>query len=101
MGPVAAELARRIRDALSPSWLEIIDESAAHRGHAGHDPRGESHLRVVIWAEALAPLSRVERVRAVQRAAGDLVTGGRVHAFSVEVRPPAAGDAAGGPASAA
>ncbi|MFN3288129.1 MAG: BolA family protein [Sphingomonadaceae bacterium] len=90
MGPVAAEIARRIREALAPSHLEVIDESAAHRGHAGHDERGESHLRVVVWAEALAPLSRIERVRAVQRAAGDLVTSGRVHAFSVEVRPPAA-----------
>jgi BolA protein len=89
MGPVAAEIARRIREALAPSLLEVIDESAAHRGHAGHDPRGESHLRVIVWAEALAPLSRVERVRAVQRAAGDLVASGRVHAFSVEVRPPA------------
>lgn len=89
MGPVAAEIARRIREALAPSLLEVIDESAVHRGHAGHDPRGESHLRVIVWAEALAPLSRVERVRAVQRAAGDLVTSGRVHAFSVEVRPPA------------
>jgi BolA protein len=88
MGPVAAEIDRRIRDALSPSFLEVIDESAQHHGHAGHDPRGESHLRVIVWGDSLAGLSRVERVRAVQRAAGDLVSGGRVHAFSVEVRPP-------------
>jgi len=88
MGPIGTELARRIEAALSPAHLEIIDESAGHRGHGGHNPAGESHMRVVIWAPAFATMSRVERTRAVLSAAGDLVTGERVHALSVEARPP-------------
>ena len=52
MGPIATELARRLEAALAPSRLEVIDESAGHRGHGGHNPEGESHLRVLIWAPA-------------------------------------------------
>ncbi len=86
MGPIGLELRRRIEAALAPTRLEIIDESAGHRGHGGHNPDGESHMRVVVWADAFTGMSRVERTRAVLAAAGDLVTGGRVHALSVEAR---------------
>ena len=86
MGWVTDEVRRRIEAALMPTHLEVIDESAAHRGHMGENPEGESHLRVVIWAAAFDAMSRVERTRAVLGAAGDLVTGGRVHALSVEAR---------------
>ncbi len=86
MGWVSDELRARIDAALSPVHLDVIDESAGHRGHGGHNVEGESHMRVVVWAEAFATMSRVERTRAVLAAAGDLVTGGRVHALSVEAR---------------
>lgn len=86
MGPIGQELRRRIEAALAPTHLEIIDESAGHRGHGGHNPDGESHVRVVIWADAFSAMSRVERTRAVLSAAGDLVSGGRIHALSVEAR---------------
>jgi BolA protein len=87
VGPVAAELERRIRAATTPEYLDIIDETALHHGHSGHNPEGESHFRVVVRASGLDALPRVERTRAVLKAAGDLVTGGRIHALSVEVRP--------------
>lgn len=86
MGAVATELERRIREALAPERLEIVDESESHRGHGGYDEAGESHIRVIVWAATFETMSRVERVRAVQRAAGDLVTGGRIHAFTVDAR---------------
>lgn len=86
MGPIGLELRRRIEAALTPTRLEIVDESAAHRGHGGHNPEGESHMRVVIWAPSFAAMSRVERTRAVLGAAGDLVSGERIHALSVKAR---------------
>lgn len=86
MGPIGLELRRRIEAALSPTHLEIIDETAGHRGHGGHNPDGESHMRVLIWADSFDAMSRVERTRAVLNAAGDLVSGGRIHALSVEAR---------------
>lgn len=86
MGPIAQELRQRIEAALAPTRLELVDESALHAGHGGHNPAGESHFRVIVWAPAFEAMARVERTRAVLNAAGDLVSAGRVHALSVEAR---------------
>lgn len=87
LGPVGTEMARRIEAALAPRRLRIVDETAEHMGHGGYNPEGESHFRVAVEADAFAALSRVERVRAVQKAVGDLLTGGRIHALSIDARP--------------
>ena len=47
-GPVATEMLTRLGAALAPTILSLIDESASHQGHAGHDGRGESHFRLEI-----------------------------------------------------
>ena len=83
---VSEEIGNRLRAAFSPRELEIVDESEIHRGHAGFREGGESHFRVRIAAEAFAPMSRIERHRAVHGALGtDLV--GRIHALALEIRP--------------
>ena len=86
-GPVAAEIERRLRSALLPARLAVIDDSAHHAGHAGHDARGESHFTVDIVAQAFAGKSRVERQRAVNAALGDLLAE-RVHALAIKARTP-------------
>jgi BolA family transcriptional regulator, general stress-responsive regulator len=89
-GPVAAEIAERLRAALSPERLAVIDDSAQHRGHAGHDPRGESHFTVEIEAAAFAGASRVQRHRLVNQALGTLLRE-RVHALAIKARAPGEG----------
>jgi BolA protein len=89
-GPVAAEIARRLQAALSPERLAVIDDSAHHRGHAGHDPRGESHFTVEIVADAFAGASRVQRHRLVNVALGELLHE-RVHALAIKARAPGEG----------
>jgi len=86
-GPVAAEIARRLTSALSPARLAVIDDSAHHHGHAGHDPRGESHFTVEVVSAAFAGKSRVERQRAVNAALADLLVD-RVHALAIKARTP-------------
>jgi BolA family transcriptional regulator, general stress-responsive regulator len=79
---VAAEMKRKIEEALVPSRLDIIDESHRHAGHAGHNPQGESHFRVEIVSEAFAGKSRVERHRMVNALlAAELA--GSVHALQL------------------
>ncbi|HEX8640303.1 MAG TPA: BolA/IbaG family iron-sulfur metabolism protein, partial [Allosphingosinicella sp.] len=51
-GPVAAEIEKRLREALAPIRLAVINDSDRHRGHAGHDGSGESHFTVEIEAPA-------------------------------------------------
>ncbi len=86
-GPVAAEIEKRLREALAPSQLAVINDSDKHRGHAGHDGSGESHFTVEIEAPAFAGLSRLDRQRAVNRALGDLLRE-RVHALAIRARAP-------------
>lgn len=86
-GPVAAQIAQRLRAALAPERLDVIDDSEKHRGHAGHDPRGESHFTVEITAAAFAGKSRLERQRMVNAALADLLAE-RVHALAIRARAP-------------
>jgi BolA family transcriptional regulator, general stress-responsive regulator len=86
-GPVAAEIEARLRAALSPERLAVIDDSEKHRGHAGHDARGESHFTVEIVSAAFAGQSRVGRHRLVNRALGALLVE-RVHALAIVARAP-------------
>lgn len=86
-GPVAAEIEKRLEEALAPIFLQVIDDSEKHRGHAGHDPRGESHFTVEIVSERFAGMSRVERQRSVNRALSELLEE-RVHALAIKARAP-------------
>lgn len=87
MGLVAEEIAQLLTEAFAPGRLEVINDSASHRGHAGHDGTDESHFTVVIESAAFAGLSRVERQRQVNRALGD-IPGQRVHALAIRASAP-------------
>lgn len=80
---VKDDIEARLQAAFQPTALEIHNESHKHAGHAGDDRSGESHFRIVIRAEAFAPMSRVARHRAVHQALGDLNQ--RVHAIALDI----------------
>ncbi len=86
-GPVAAEIDRRLRAALDPTHLAVINDSEKHRGHGGYDGSGESHFTVEIEAPAFAGMSRLERQRAVNAALGELMRE-RIHALAIRARAP-------------
>ncbi|MDN2567651.1 BolA family transcriptional regulator [Aquibium sp. A9E412] len=93
-----ATIESKLQAAFAPERLEVRDESHLHAGHhhaeAGRDAvfdgSGETHFRVRIVASAFAPMSRVERHRAVNAALADELSGG-VHALAIE--PAAPGEA--------
>ena len=86
-GPIALEITDRLTAAFAPDQLEVINDSASHHGHAGHDGSGESHFTVVIESAAFAGQSRLQRQRAVIAALGD-IAGQRVHALAIKARAP-------------
>ena len=86
-GPVAAEMIRRLEQALHPLRIELDDQSASHIGHAGHDGRGESHFALTIESAAFTGQTRVARQRAVYAALGDLMVE-RVHALTIKASAP-------------
>jgi BolA family transcriptional regulator, general stress-responsive regulator len=81
--PMADEIRVRLTAAFAPERLEIANDSHRHAGHAGDDGTGESHFSVTIRAGALAPMTRVQRHRAVHAALGDLTT--RIHALALDI----------------
>jgi BolA protein len=86
-GPVAAEIEKRLTQALQPVRLDVVDDSEKHRGHAGHDARGESHFSVLVVSEAFAGKNRVARQRMVNAALAELLAE-RVHALTMVTKAP-------------
>ena len=82
---VAATLEARL-DTLSPTVLEIHDDSAEHAGHAGA-AAGGGHFSVTIVSEAFEGLSRLARHRAVLDRVGDLIPH-PVHALAIHAYAP-------------
>lgn len=77
----------KLTEALHPTRLEIVNESAKHAGHRSSPGTGESHFRVLIVAGAFTGKSRIERHRLVNAALGDDV-GKRIHALALATYAP-------------
>ena len=84
-GITADALRGRLTEVLAPSTLEVLDESAAHAGHAGADGTGAgTHFRVRIASPLFAGQTRVARHRLVYDALQDFVDRG-LHALAIEI----------------
>ena len=82
--------AARIRErlaALEPTRLDLVDESAQHAGHAGAQPGGETHWRLVIVSPRFAGAPTVARHRMVYQALGELMQH-PIHALAITARSP-------------
>jgi len=71
---------------LQPQALDIIDESAAHAGHAGAG--AGAHYRVRMISAAFAGQARVQRHRMIYERLAALMQG-RIHALALELHAPA------------
>jgi BolA protein len=77
---------KSLTDALKPQLLELLDNSAAHAGHAGARSGG-GHYHVTIVAEAFEGKSLVERHQLVYKALGDLMKQ-EIHALGINAISP-------------
>lgn len=89
-GPIALEMRQLLTEAFAPTHLDVINDSATHRGHMGDDGSGESHFTIEIESAAFAGTSRLQRQRLVNAALGD-IPGQRVHALAIRARAPGEG----------
>jgi BolA protein len=75
-----------LQTSFQPSFLEVIDESAQHAGHAGANELGlNSHYRVVIASAHFEKLNRVQRHRLVYDSLREFLDNG-LHALAIEFR---------------
>lgn len=72
---------RQRLDALSPTRLELIDDSARHAGHQGARDGGR-HYRLTIVSPAFAGIPTVRRHRMIYDALGELMRE-KIHALSI------------------
>jgi BolA protein len=79
-------LRQRLAERLAPTHVEVLDESAAHLGHAGQDGTGQgTHFRVRIASPLFAGKPKVACHRLVYDALRDYIDRERgVHALAIE-----------------
>ncbi len=72
--------------ALSPTSLELIDDSHLHAGHAGARSGG-GHFRLTIVSECFRGKNTVARHRIVYDALGEMMRK-EIHALAIQARSP-------------
>jgi BolA protein len=80
-----SQIHQKLTQTFAPLALDIIDDSAKHRGHSGHG--GAGHFSVRIIATTFAGHTLVKRHRLVYAALQELI-GPEIHALSIEARTP-------------
>lgn len=83
---VEATIRERLR-ALDPVSLELVDESAQHRGHSGWREGGDTHWRLSIVSPRFAGQSTVARHRMIYQALGELMRD-PIHALAISALAP-------------
>ena len=84
----ADNLTMRLNERLTPTYLVVLDESAAHAGHAGSNGTDfGTHFRVQIASPFFTSKSRVACHRLVYDAVQDFIDQG-LHALAIEVIEP-------------
>ncbi|MFO8156470.1 MAG: BolA family protein [Pseudomonadota bacterium] len=72
-----------LTDALSPGYLEVVDESHQHNVPEG----AESHFKVTVVSSLFEGMNRVGRHRVVNKAMADEFSGG-LHALALHTYAP-------------
>ena len=78
-------LTRALTEQLEPVELELVDDSAAHAGHAG--AREGAHFNLRIVSARFAGLPRISRHRLVYDALRPWMAEG-IHALAIDARTP-------------
>jgi BolA protein len=80
-----AAMTQALNARLAPTVLELVDDSAAHAGHAG--ARSGAHFNLRIVSESFAGLPRIARHRLVYDSLRPWMAEG-VHALAIDARTP-------------
>ncbi len=81
MKSTVEKIERMLRERFDPLHIEIVDESAAHAGHAGA-ASGGGHYRVKIVSARFEGMSPLAQHRLVNEVLADLLQG-EIHALAL------------------
>lgn len=82
-----SRMREKLMVSLSPTRLDVVNESHLHASHAGSPGTGESHFRVLIVSGDFSGKSRVERHRIVNELLSEELRDG-VHALAIKALAP-------------
>jgi BolA protein len=85
---IAERINKKLTEALIPSRLEVVDESAKHKGHGGWREGGETHFNVTVVSDEFEGKSRVDRQRMVYALLAEEMAE-RIHALALTTKTPA------------
>ena len=83
MGPIQTTIDAKLRRALNPEYLEVVNESDKHNV----PPGSESHFKVTVVARGFESKALLERHREVNQVLADELDGA-VHALSLSTLTP-------------
>ncbi|MCG8625734.1 MAG: BolA family transcriptional regulator [Proteobacteria bacterium] len=81
-----SRIQQKLKTEFNPQVLEVIDESAAHHGHAGWREEGETHIKIRIGAAAFVGTPHLQTHRAIHAVLAEELAGG-LHALSIDIVP--------------
>ena len=79
------KIEKLLRESFDPAFLEVIDESELHRGHAGFKEGTQTHFKILISAKIFEKMSRLSRERAIHKALG-ASTMQDIHSLSIRFK---------------
>lgn len=77
------EMKKRLQEQLSPTQLEVIDDSHLHAGHAGAKS-GKGHFTVVIKSDSFQGKRPLQCHQMIYAALGDMMQTD-IHALSIKI----------------
>jgi len=80
-------ITERLKEALEPLQLDVIDDSHLHEGHEGAKESGGGHFNIQVVSEQFSDKSAIERHRMIYVALGDAM-GTDIHALSINALTP-------------
>ena len=78
------QIQQLIQEKLQPSFLEVIDQSQQHIGHAGAQT-GKGHFQVNITCDKFANAKTLECHRMIYAALGEMMEND-IHALSINIQ---------------
>lgn len=84
--PVAAEIVRRLREALTPTLLSVQNLSAAHQKHASAKKHGGGHYLLTVVSDVFNGLNLMQRQQWIHSLLDDLMGNRKIHALEMKLK---------------
>jgi len=75
---------KKLQERFSPVFLEVVDNSHLHRGHANSKPEGQTHFLVKIKSAQFLELKTIEIHRLINQTLKQQFLDG-VHALEIKI----------------